>query len=278
MSGDHCQRWTHKRERYRPPGETIDPSKYGVEVLYSDRIAKDFVETHHYSGAYVAARLRVGLYRMRQLVGVAVFSVPAQPAAIPHWTGTSAGVELGRFVLLDDVPAMGETWFLARAFRHLQRELPDVRAVLSYSDPLPRAKADGSLLTPGHIGLIYQGHNAHHVGRARGSYLWLDRDGRTVSQRALSKLKNGEKGREYTYRSLLGRGAPAREPGEEMAAYVSRVLRSGCFRQVKHPGNLVYLWAVGANRETTRARFPTALPYPRKPGDPRDPQGSLEAA
>lgn len=281
MSHPLCQRWVHRRERYRPPGEVIDPSKYGVEVIPDDRTAKSFVKTHHYSGSFVAARLRVGLYHRQgrhvapELVGVAVFSVPAQQAAIEHWAGTAAGVELGRFVLLDEVPAMGETWFLSRAFRALQRELPEVRAVLAYSDPLPRQRADGSLVTPGHVGVIYQGHNAHHAGRARASSLLLDRDGRTVSARALSKVRHGERGAEGVYEDLLTRGAPGRRDGESGEAYVARLKASGCFRPVRHPGNFVYLWAVGTEREQTRSGFRQAQPFPRRPGDPRDPQPAL---
>jgi hypothetical protein len=278
------QRWRHRRDRYRPEGETIDPSKYGVELLDRDKVAKAFVETHHYSASYPAARLRVGLYHCRgrhvapELVGVAVFSVPAQQAAIEHWAGTAAGVELGRFVLLDTVPAMGETWFLSRAFRCLQRELPEVRAVLAYSDPLSRQRADGSLVTPGHVGVIYQGHNAHHAGRARASSLLLDRDGRTVSARALSKLRHGERGADGVYEDLVARGAPERQDGESGEAYVLRLKSSGCFRPLRHPGNFVYLWAVGAERARTRSGFREVQPYPRKPGDPRDPQPALWAA
>jgi hypothetical protein len=278
------QRWRHRQDRYRPEGEVIDPSKYGVELLDSDKVAKAFVLAHHYAGSYPAARRRVGLYRSQgrhvapELVGVAVFSVSSQKAALPYWTGTAAGVELGRFVLLDDVPGMGETWFLSRAFRCLQAELPEVRAVLAYSDPLPRQRADGVQITPGHIGLIYQGHNAHHGGRGRADTLLLDRDGRTVSARALSKLRKGERGAEGVYEDLVARGAPERLEGESGASYVSRIRAAGCFRAVRHPGNWVYMWAVGAEREQTRAGFRQAQPYPRKPGDPRDPQPALWAA
>lgn len=258
------QRWRARRATYRPAGEPIDPSRYGVELLPDDRRARAFVEANHYSGAYPAARLRVGLYRMRELVGVAVFSVPAQQAAIPRWCGTPAGVELGRFVLLDDVPANGETWFLARAFRALRSELPEVRAVLSYSDPLPRQRADGSVLTPGHVGTIYQALNGRHVGRGAAETLWLDRDGRTVSRRALSKLKNGERGGEGVYRRLLELGAPARRESEDWSAYVPRALADGPFRRLRHPGNLAYVWAVGAGQRETAARFPAAQPYPKR--------------
>lgn len=269
------QRWTGGRDSYRPAGEPIDPSRYGVEVLPDDTTARAFVETHHYSGSYPAARVRVGLYRMSDLVGVAVFSVPAQQAAIPHWTGTSDGVELGRFVLLQDVPANGETWFLARAFKALESELPECKAVLSYSDPMPRRRADGTLVTPGHIGTIYQAHNGRHLGTARAEWLYLDRDAKTVSRRSLSKIRNEERGAEGAYQRLLAAGAPARNPNEAPAAYVDRALREGPFRRVKHPGNLVYVWGVGRQAKATSKGFAAAQPFPRRSSDPRAPQLAL---
>lgn len=256
-----CQRWRARRDRYRPGGERIDPSRYGVEVLPDDRRPRAFVVEHHYSGSYVAARFRVGLFRMRELVGVAVFSVPQQPKALPRWTGTPAGVELGRFVLLDDVPGNGETWFLARAFRALRAELPDVRAVLSYSDPMPRETLDGRLVTPGHVGTIYQAHNGRHVGRGRGDPMYLDPDGRTVGRRGLSKLRNGERGADAVYRRLVAAGAPERRHLEDPAAYVDRALREGPFRRVQHPGNLAYAWALDRAAERD---LPDARPYPRR--------------
>ena len=33
-----CQRWTERRDRYRPAGERIDPSRYAVDVLEERRI------------------------------------------------------------------------------------------------------------------------------------------------------------------------------------------------------------------------------------------------
>ena len=66
-----------------------------------------------------------------QLVGVVVFSVPMQERAIPAWfDGLSPrlGIEIGRLVLLDDVPGNGETFLLGRAFRALRSQLPECLA------------------------------------------------------------------------------------------------------------------------------------------------------
>jgi hypothetical protein len=243
------QRWRERRESYRPAQEPIDPSKYGVELI-REQDAKAYVIRHHYSGTYPAARLRVGLFRSLPfnapaLVGVAVFSVPMVGAVISKWLGVepAKGVELGRFVLNDDVEGNGETWFLARAFRLLARELQEVEGVVSMSDPVQRRSAFGDVVTPGHVGTIYQALNGRFVGRSKPKKMVLDQEGRALSERALSKIRNDECGARYAYDQLLDSGAPRREFGETGEHYIARALRDGPFVRVAHPGNIVYVWA-----------------------------------
>lgn len=267
------QRWRSRRDSYRSARETIDARRYGVELIPGDDTARAFVEAHHYSGAYVAARLRVGLYRTTraparpELVGVAVFSVPASEAVIPRWTGQPPrlGVELGRFVLLDDVEGNGETWFLARAFRLLAGELPEVRAVLSFSDPVARRSVDGEIVTPGHVGTIYQALNGRHVGRSEARWKPLAPDGRDVTKPLLDKIRYNRKGRAYATEQLIAWGAPPPEPGETGKAWVERALEAGPFRRYRHPGNLAYVWPIGERRAAlaTAAAFPSSRPYPK---------------
>jgi hypothetical protein len=267
-----CQRWQLQRATWRPAGELFRPSRHAVEVL-EERDAKGFVCTHHYSGSYPAARFRVGLFRagtcaLRDLVGVAVFSVPMQNRAIPKYTGLEplAGVELGRFVLLDEVEANGESWFLGRAFALLHERRPEIRAVLSYSDPVPRQTIDGSVVMPGHVGTIYQAHNGRYLGRARAETIVLDPHGRVISRRALSKLKHETKGAAYAYAALVAAGAPPRRPLESGADYVARALHQGPFRRTRHPGNHAYAWALGDRRDRRDLleHFAPALPYPKR--------------
>lgn len=259
-----CQRWRLRREAYRPAGEPFRPERHEVALLdHGD--AKDFVERHHYSGSYPAARLRVGLLRAGVgLAGAAVFSVPANDASIEARCGVDAraGVTLGRFVLLDDVEGNGESWFLARAFALLERELREVRAVLSYADPMPR-QAPGGVFVPGHVGTIYQAHNGRYVGRTKAEWLWLARDGRALSPRTLAKLRNEESGAAGAYGILRRAGAPERRPSEDGAAYVARALAEGPFRRVKHPGNHAYVWPVGERRRETARRMPASMAYPK---------------
>ena len=255
-----CQRWRGRRDSYRPAGEPIDARRYGVEVI-EEAQARRFVVEQHYSASFPAARLCVGLHRAGHgLVGVAVFSVPIQPKSVTRHAGVepAQGVELGRFVLLDDVEANGETWMLARAFRLLRQEKPGVRAVVSYSDPVPRTDEAGVEVKPGHLGIIYRAFNGRFVGRSSPRTLVLAPDGRVVSGRTLSKIRNGERGAAAGCETLLQMGAPRRLPGEADTAWVARALRDGPFRRLPHPGNLAYCWALD---EEARAGLPPSLPW-----------------
>lgn len=254
-----CQRWTGGREARRPAGELIEPGRYEVGLI-PEAVARAFVLEHHYAHSYPASRLRCGLHRAGALVGVAVFSVPIQPAAARRWCGVlpAAAVELGRFVLLDDVPGNGETWFLARAFRLLREHKPDIEAVLSYSDPIERWSAAGELVKPGHIGTIYQAFNGRYLGRSSARTLLVSADGAVLSPRALSKIRLGERGSGYVEEQLVRAGAPARWLGESGASYLDRVDRIGAFRRIRHPGNLVYAWPLARS-----ARLAPAQSYPK---------------
>lgn len=267
-----CLRWRERRSLLRADAAPIDPTRYGVEVVM-ERAARPFVEAHHYSGSYPAARLAVGLYRAlaagggAELVGVAVFSVPVQPRATELWLGLplTCAVELGRFVLRDDVEPNGETWFLARALEAVRAELPEVRGVLSYSDPLPRASLSGRVVTPGHVGTIYQAANAAYLGMSEPRYQMLDRDGRTISERSLCKVRGEERGWEGAARRLEAVGLDARRFGEEPAAWLARAmgeaLASGVVRRVRHTGCHAYgLRGLGACPvEPARAAVLSAL-------------------
>src|SRR5690606_8351510 len=80
-------------------------------------------------------------------------------------------VDLGRLVLLDEVPANGESWFLAQCFGSLRAE--GFRSVVSFSDPVPRTTADGEPRFTGHVGTIYQASNAIYMGRSKAEKKFL---------------------------------------------------------------------------------------------------------
>lgn len=250
---DPCQRWTKGRESYRDDRLVIDPDRHGVEEI-DELDAKRFLVRNHYAGSesYPATQLRVGLYRadglgVTRMVGALVFGVPQSKGAIPKWTGLGErqATTLARLALLDEVEANGETWFLRRAFRILQERLPDVRGVISYSDPVARLNGAGVEYKPGHIGRIYKAHNGMYRGTTRRDDCYLLPDGQVFAPRSLSKLRNSESRAPGVERKLLKLGAPPRLPGESDRAYAYRLVRDDLFlRRRRRPGNHVYTWPI----------------------------------
>jgi hypothetical protein len=256
------QRWRDRRERRVPAGPLIEPGAYAVEVIEEPR-ARAFVVQHHYSGSFPAARLSVGLLRGRELVGAAVFSVPMNNLAVPRWSAIdnpNAGAELGRLVLLDDVPGNGESWFMARALRLLVEE-KRLEAVISYSDPVPRMNAMGEVVKPGHLGIVYQALSATYRGLSGKRTGYLAPCGRPISGRALSKVRLGERGAGAVIEQLASMGAPARGFREDGRAYVDRLSAEGWLARYRHPGNHAYLFPLSA-RAKARARRLERLEYP----------------
>lgn len=253
------QRWRERRDSYRPAGEPIDVRRYEVARIPDDVTARAFVERHHYSGSFPAARFRFGLYRGPVLVGVAVFSVPANNLAITNVFRIEAtdGAELGRFVLLDDVPANGETWFLARCFRDLRR---DVAGVVSFSDPVARTAADGRVVFPGHIGTIYQAKSAVYLGRSKPETLRLLPDGAIMAPRALAKIRKRDRGWRYAAERLERAGAAPLGERDDARAWLALWLPR-VTRQFKHTGNHKYAWALD---KALARQLPEGLSYPKR--------------
>jgi hypothetical protein len=260
------QRWRGRRHFFVPPRRRFNPARYDVLELAGDAQAKAFVLAHHYAGSYPAARRRYGLFGPAGLEGVAVFSVPCNDRVL---TGVFAApvdqtVELGRFVLLDEVGFNAETWMLARCFELLRRA--GFRGVVSFCDPVPRTRSDGNVVFPGHLGTVYQASNACYLGRGTPRTLRLLPDGRVLSERALSKLRVPEerprvKGWRYAAGLLEESGAdPAPEAGAgDLAAWAARWAPL-LTRPLRHPGCHRYAFALDRR---LRPRLPPARPYPK---------------
>lgn len=242
-----CLRWESKRSTLRPAAP-IRTAEYEVAEIADDVTPKRFILEHHYSGSYPAARRRFGLYHRGALAGVAVFSQPM--------TGTV--LELGRFVLLDEVPGNGETWFLARAFEQLRAA--GVPRVVSFSDPIERTRADGTRVFPGHVGTIYQAFNGTLLGRSCARTHRLLPDGRLLSPRTMQKIRARERGVEHAAAQLEALGAEPLRDDESSVAWLNRWV-SALTRPLRHPGNFKYVWAL--NRRERKA-LPRSLPYPKK--------------
>ena len=271
MITGHSQRWRDGRTIF-VQGDRFDAAEYTVsEIGLAD--ARRFVVDHHYSRSYPADRFRVGLWRSRgglrrQLVGVAVFSVPMNQGVVPKYTGlpASSGVELGRLVLLDDVALPGETWFVSRAFRALRAAKGEVEAVVSYADPRPRFDAFGAVWKLGHVGKIYAALSGRHLGKSPSRSGWRTVTGAEVSERALSKVRNGECGRDYATAELIRLGATPPGGQEDGAAWLGRLEDDGFLLRTRHPGKHVYSWGLTRHARQKFQGLPME-PYPQV-GDP----------
>jgi hypothetical protein len=251
------QRWRERRDFYRRATEKIRPAEYDAAPLV-EREAKAFVIRHHYSKSYPAARFRFGLYRRGELAGVAVFSVPCRSDILSIFPGRPLdSVELGRFVLLDEVPGNGETFFLGRCFSELRAR--GLTGVLAFSDPHPRETDAGRTIFAGHLGVIYQAHNARYLGRGSRRTLRLLPDGRVFSARAISKIRSADQGWRYSAAILEGIGArplAGSDPREWLASELPRLTRT-----IRHPGNHRYAWTL---QRRHRAHLAPVEPYPKR--------------
>jgi hypothetical protein len=256
------QRWRHHRASYRPAGEPIDPTHYEIAPIPCDRAPRAFVAAHHYLRSYPAARWRFGLYRRETLVGVAVLSHPCSDRVLTSvFPGeASESVELGRFVLLDEVPANGESWFLARVIVALRRE--GLIGLLSFSDPVPRTTLDGRVIHVGHVGTCLQA-TSHpvYLGRSTARTLRLLPDGRTLSERAIQKIRAGERGWLAAAAALVRFGAAV--PGEDRATWLATWVPR-LTRPLRHAGNHRFAWVLQPSSRALRRQLEAARqPYPK---------------
>ena len=261
-----CQRWRDGAHSWRHRSEGgFDASQYEVADV-SEADARRFVVAHHYARSYPAAAQRFGLYRGPSLVGVVVLGVPMQERVLtnvfPDLVPYDESLELSRLVLLDEVPANAETWFLAHAFRLAAR--CGLRGVVSFSDPVPR-RVGGRTVFAGHVGIVYQAKGAVFCGRSSPATKVLLRDGTVLDNRALSKVRGGEQGHAYVQRRLVAAGARPMRAGQSGRDWLAHALEEAGATRLRHRGNYRYAFAVGRSpRERRQVRIAApALPYPK---------------
>jgi hypothetical protein len=255
------QRWLHGVDSRRPAGEPIRTSEYEVVETTSDNLASEFVETHHYSGTFPSARYRFCLYRGGELVGMAVYSHPSRDAVLTNvfpQIPVAQLAELGRFVLLENVPGNGETWFLGKTFEMLQGR---VVGVVSFSDPMKYVDDDGRIVSPGHYGTIYQAHNGRYRGLSSPQTLRLFPDGTILDNRAMSKIRKGRGESGFDYASSRLRRYGADEPWDDTRAWLA-YWRERLTRPVRHHGKHRYAWIL--NRRYRKHLPPATGLYPKR--------------
>jgi hypothetical protein len=266
-----CQRWRHRQHSWRRTSEGgFNPDHYGVAEIADDTTPKAFIETHHYSGSYVSALRRYGLYDITGpapgLVGVAVLSYPTNDAVLlkpfPGLAKGDESAELGRLVLLDEVPANAESHFMAEVFR-LAADV-GYRGIVSFSDPNPRHDDDGRLTMPGHLGIVYQALNARYTGDTGRRTVHVLPDGTVLSTRAVQKIRDQDQGHRYAEEILISYGARPMRAGEIPRLWLQQALIDAKVRNVREDGKHRYLFAIGNRTQRRHVRIAMdPRPYPK---------------
>ncbi len=235
-------RWWHRRHSWaRVSDGGFDKSRYAVSEI-KRQVALDFVTVHHYSGSFSSSKQRYGMWEKAtgRLVGVAVYGNPMHvnvllnpfPTLEPYYQS----LELTRLVLLNEVPANAESWFVTQTLQRAAAK--NIRGVVMMSDPMPRL-IDGRVVMPGHVGTLYQAMGrVRYLRRCGAQTLWFLPDGTVITRRSVSKLQGGEQGAGGVLRRLVALGADERDP---IADLDSR----GLIRRVRSKGNHRYGVVIG---------------------------------
>ncbi|MCG2841250.1 hypothetical protein L6Q21_09685 [Sandaracinobacter sp. RS1-74] len=269
MLTTRSQRWRDRRCRWIPNATEIDPKRLAVDVIDTARDAGPYVRAHHYSGSMPVTRLSIGLFAngkggRSRLVGVCVFSHPVNDASVPKSAGLAnprAACDLGRLVIDQSQGGNAETFLLARAFRLLRREKPEILSVISYADPVRRVDENGTVILPGHIGGIYAVMGSRYVGRSSPRTDLIMPNGRPISSRAISKIRNAECGQRYAVEDLLRAGARPPRLAEDRTTWLADLERTGFLRRQRHPGCHTYLFPLTKSARIAARKVPE-FPYP----------------
>lgn len=258
--------WVHERFGW------FDPDDYGVDLI-PRKTAVEFIRTHHYSRSVPAMRkYRFGLFYLAGdapvLCGVLVLTIPARKEVLtgvfPALEAYYESAEIGRLVLLDQVPHGAEAWFVADVRRWLAANTT-IRGLVMHSDPEPREDNDGNIVLLGHAGTTYQALSAPCLGRTSPRRITLV-NGLVFSDRARSKILNLEQGWRYAAQQLVDAGAdPFDVARDDPREWLPAALRQAGAKRRDHGGCWKYAAAVGVNaRQRARVRIAgTPCAYPK---------------
>ena len=142
--------------------------------------ARRYIIKNHYShGCHNAPSACYGLFWNGELIGVLVFAVSCSEnvRASILGQGTEGEItELHRLHILDGTPKNTESFFVARCLRLLKIDMPEIKIVISFADPME-----------GHVGTIYQATNALYYGTSGSTTFYIDGSGRVRHPRQNGK-------------------------------------------------------------------------------------------
>lgn len=153
-----------------------------------------------------------------------------------------------------------ESWFVARC--HHDLTLAGIRGVVSFSDPLPRHRSDGTAVMPGHVGLVYQSLNFRYTGRTKSHSITMLPDGSVMHGRALAKIRAQHTGHRYAERVLEDLGARPITDDDDPTLWLRHALVTVGAVNVRHPGNHRYCLTLGGRRNAWHLAL---APHPYRP-------------
>ena len=170
----------------------VNPNKIIIRKI-SKKIAKNMIVKHHYSHTWTMCRYALGIFyetdnqhsffdeKEEKLAGVAVYGYPvgrSAAASISPEVKQEEVLELTRLFIFDDYGKNTESVAISKTFKWLQKNAPEIKALISYSDP-----------EQGHMGIIYQATNWMYQGnkmRKMGNYgVKLTEDGDWIHSRTV---------------------------------------------------------------------------------------------
>jgi len=167
----------------------------------SPKDAKAYIKRNHYSHGCINCPVKsFGLFEKTGAsedfqfeeaadpIGVCMFAVSCSEnvrASVFGKEHKDHVIELHRLHILDVTPKNTETWFISRCLKLLKKSLPNIWAVISFSD-----------LTEGHSGVIYKASNAYRLGHTGKAVFYRDCSGRLRHLRQCGKNISREKAEE----------------------------------------------------------------------------------
>lgn len=189
-----------------------------------------FIEEWHYSKSVNGLKVSqcYGLYDSAgTLLGAMLFGQLSTTAWKKYAVEEAHVVELRRMVVADECPINTNTWFMAKALKHLKREFK-YRVCVSYADPYHD-----------HVGIVYQAANWVYVGRTAADIVLETPEGKRYHSRAMRTKYNGQ-----------------------LKPFAKRLVglhNAGLLREVPVPGKHIYLYPLQC-----RAPLPKGMPYPKQ--------------
>jgi GR25 family glycosyltransferase involved in LPS biosynthesis len=150
-------------------------------IQINKKDANDFISKHHYRKIMPKLnKVFYGGFVEDRLVAVITFGWGTQPLntikkIFPSLT-TKDYFEIGRLCLLDELPRNSESEFMAKVFKILKVDYPELKVVFSWSDGIM-----------GKPGFVYQASNFLYAGKIKTD-VYITKEGYLIHPRSAKKL------------------------------------------------------------------------------------------